>query len=305
VLRPFTLHRPDTAEEACGLLAQLGEDSAPYAGGTELLLLMKLGLLRPRHLVDLKRLAGFDAIRTEGGELVIGAAVTHRMVERSGLVQSRWPIVASVARQIANVRVRNVGTLGGNLAFADPHSDLATLLLALQARVELVSPRGRRELAVAEFVRGPWDTARQADEILASVRLASWPPGAVASYVKFGVHERPTLGIALVLVPGRDGGTRAPVADARLAIGCVNPRPARAAKAEARLRGGGVADLEDVSAEVAALAAASVDAADDLHGSADYKREMVAVFVRRALRAAVARALGEEPVLRYPHAVVA
>jgi carbon-monoxide dehydrogenase medium subunit len=303
VLRPFTLHRPDTAEEACELLTRLGEDAAPYAGGTELLLLMKLGLLRPRHLVDIKRLADFDAIRAEGGGLAIGAAVTHRMLERSGLVQSRWPVVAAVARQIANVRVRNVGTVGGNLAFADPHSDLATLLLALEARVELVSPRGRRELAVAEFVRGPWDTARQPDELLASVRLPPWTPGTVAAYVKFGVHERPTLGIALALVPERAGDARARIAEARLAIGCVNPRPTRVAEAEARLRGGAVADLEDAGAEVAALAAASVDAADDLHGSADYKRAMVAVFVRRALRAALARARGEELAVRYTYAV--
>jgi carbon-monoxide dehydrogenase medium subunit len=305
LLRSFTLHRPETAEEACGLLARLGEEAAPYAGGTELLLMMKLGLLGPRHLIDIKRLAGFDTIRAEGPGLVIGATVTHRMLERSGLVQSRWPLVARVARQIANVRVRNVGTVGGNLAFADPHSDLATLLLALEARVELVSPRGRRELAMAEFIRGPWETARQPDELLSAVRLPAWRPGTTAAYIKFGVHERPTLGIALALVPEHAGDPRARVADARLAIGCVNPRPARVAAAEARLRGGPVADLVGAGAEVAALAAASVDAADDLHGSADYKRAMVEVFVRRALQAALARARGEAPVERYPYAVVA
>jgi len=147
MLRPFALHRPGTAEEACALLATLGEDAAPYAGGTELLLLMKLGLLRPRHLVDVKRLDGFDVI-TDGGSLTLGAAVTHRAVERSPLVAARCPLVAAVARHVANVRVRNVGTVGGNLAFADPHSDLATLFLTLDASVQLVSPRGRRELSI-------------------------------------------------------------------------------------------------------------------------------------------------------------
>ena len=283
MLRPFTLHRPDTSEEACALLARLGEDAAVYAGGTELLLLMKLGLLRPRHLVDVKRIRPFDGI-TDGTHLAIGATVTHRTVERSALVRARCPLVASVARHVANVRVRNVGTVGGNLAFADPHSDLATLFLTLDASVELVSPRGRRELLLADFVRGPWETAREPDELLASVRLVPWPPGTAAAYVKFGVHERPTLGVSVALrLDGADGdgerrGGGARVADAR--VGARGGRVDRGASAD-------------------------TDPADDLYGSADYKREMVAVFVRRALRIAAARARGAEPAARFPHAVVA
>ena len=129
------------------MLAELGEDAAVYAGGTELLLLMKLGLLRPKHLVDVKRIAGFTEI-ADGDRLTIGAAVTHRAIEQSALVRARCPLVGAVARHVANVRVRNVGTLGGNLSFADPHSDPATLLLTLDASVELRSPRGRREHAL-------------------------------------------------------------------------------------------------------------------------------------------------------------
>jgi carbon-monoxide dehydrogenase medium subunit len=308
VLRPFTLHRPDTADEACALLAELGEDAAAYAGGTELLLLMKLGLLRPRHLVDVKRVRGFADI-TDGARLTIGAAVTHRVVERSALVRARCPLVGSVARHVANVRVRNVGTVGGNLAFADPHSDLATLFLTLDATVELLSPRGRRELPLAEFVRGPWETARAADELLGSVSLAPWPSETAAAYVKFGVHERPTLAVAVVLRFDGTGGARRGggdrIADARVAIGCVNPRPTRVAAAEARLTGASISDLDSAARAASDIAAASVDPADDLYGSADYKREMVAVFVRRALRIAASRARGAEPAERFPHAVVA
>jgi carbon-monoxide dehydrogenase medium subunit len=313
VLRPFTLHRPDTAEEACALLAKLGEDAAAYAGGTELLLLMKLGLLRPRHLVDVKRIPGFGEIGSRprgpsGAVLTIGAAVTHRAVERSALVAARCPLVAAVARHVANVRVRNVGTVGGNLAFADPHSDLATLFLTLDASVELVSPRGHRELALDDFVRGPWDTARAADELLASVTLTPWAGDTAAAYVKFGVHERPTLAVAAALrldgtAGARRGGGR--IVDARVAIGCVGPKPTRLAAVEARLAGAPVADLEDAAHAAADIAAAGVDAADDLHGSADYKRAMTAVFVRRALGIAAARARGAEPAARFPHAVVA
>jgi aerobic carbon-monoxide dehydrogenase medium subunit len=304
VLRPFTLHRPATADEACALLARLGEDAVPYAGGTELLLLMKLGLLRPRHLVDVKRIPDFTGI-ADGPRLAIGATVTHRAVERSEVVRARWPLVASVARHVANVRVRNVGTVGGNLAFADPHSDLATLFLALDATVELVSPRGRRELALDDFVRGPWETARAEDELLARIWIA---PGAVeaAAYVKFGVHERPTLGLAVALgLDSARGGSGSRVAEARVAVGCVSPRPTRARAAEARLRGVAVAEIEDVAGAVAEAAAASVDPADDLYGAADYKREMVAVFARRALRVAAGRARGATPAERFPHSVVA
>ena len=304
MLRPFALHRPDTAQEACALLAEHGDDAAVYAGGTELLLLMKLGLLRPRHLVDVKRIGGFGDI-ADGPRLVVGAAVTHRAVERSALVRARCPLVASVARHVANVRVRNVGTVGGNLAFADPHSDLATLFLTLDAVVELVSPRGRREVPLVEFVRGPWETARASDELLASVRLTPWPSETAAAYVKFGVHERPTLAVAAALrVDGnRRGGGR--ILDARIAVGCVGPRPTRVAAAEARVTAASIADFGDAVRAAADVAAASVDPADDLYGSADYKREMVAVFVRRALRIAAARARGVEPAERFPHAVVA
>ena len=302
MLRPFELHRPGTADEACAVLARLGDDAVPYAGGTELLLLMKLGLLRPHHLVDVKRLAGFDAI-TDGGRLTLGAAVTHRMVERSALVRERCALLAAVARHVANVRVRNVGTVGGNLAFADPHSDLATLFLTLDATVELVSPRGRREVALADFVRGAWETVRAADELVAAVHLTPWPHDTAAVYVKFGIHERPTLGVALALVLD---ASRTHVAEARLAIGCVDPRAVRVPSVEGRLRGAAVADLEDTAGAVGELAAGAVDPDDDLHGSADYKREMVAVFVRRALRIAAARARGvAEPTPQFPHAVVA
>ena len=303
MLRPFALHRPETAEEACALLARLGEDAVPYAGGTELLLLMKLGLFRPPHLVDVKRIRELSAL-IDGGRLTIGATVTHRALERSSLVRARCPLVASVARHVANVRVRNVGTVGGNLAFADPHSDLATLFLALDARVELVSPRGRRELALGDFVRGPWETARRPDELLACVRLAPWP--SPAAYVKFGVHERPMLGIAVALgLHGGNGRQAARIQDARVAVGCVGPRPARMAAAEARLRDVAVDQIDDVIGAVSDAAAAGVDPADDLYGSADYKREMVAVFVRRALRVAAARARGVEPATVLPYTVVA
>jgi carbon-monoxide dehydrogenase medium subunit len=272
-----------------------------YAGGTELLLVLKEGLLRVQHLVDVKRIPGLAEIRADNGHVTIGATATHRAVERSEVVRARCPLVSGVARHVANIRVRTVGTVGGNLAFADPHSDLATLFLAFDAVVRLASRDGERELPLAEFVRGPYETARADDEVLAAVDLRPWPARTAGAYVKFGVHERPTLGVAAALMGGGDGEA---VTDARLAIGCVGPRPQRSPAAEERLRGWSPAEVARHADEVAALAIHDLDSVDDLHGSAEYKREMTRVFVRRVLGVAAARAAGREMHERYPHTII-
>jgi aerobic carbon-monoxide dehydrogenase medium subunit len=195
--------------------------------------------------------------------------------------------------------VRNVGTVGGNLAFADPHSDLATLFLVFDATVRLESATGRRELTLGDFVRGPYETARRPDEVLVGVRVGAWPAGTVGVYVKFGLHERPTLGLALALtVDGRR------VSAARLAVGCVSPRPHRVEAAERALVGHAVGALGGVADEIGALAADAVDPVSDRHGSGDYKRELTRVFARRALIAAGARAEGRPLDAHYPHAIV-
>jgi carbon-monoxide dehydrogenase medium subunit len=221
VLRPFALHRPSSLDEVGDLLAEHRGDSAVYAGGTELLLLLKEGFLRVGNLIDLKRVPGLGEITVEDGNVIIGATVAHRTVERSAGLRAACPIVPAVARHVANVRVRHVGTVGGNLAFADPHSDLATLLLTLDGSVRLWRRGRAREVSLAEFMRGPYQTAREEDEILTSVRLHPWPAGTVATYVKVGMHERPPLGIALAVT--LDPRTRA-VADARVAVGCIASR---------------------------------------------------------------------------------
>jgi aerobic carbon-monoxide dehydrogenase medium subunit len=296
VLAAFELHRPATVAEAASLLAAR-PDAALYAGGTELLLLMKAGLVRPADVIDVKRIPDLDRLVDSDDALTIGATATHRRLERSPVVRTRWPLVAGVAAHVANVRVRNVGTVGGNLAFADPHSDLATLFLVFDATVRLASTAGTRELTLGDFVRGPYETARRIDEVLTGVRLHAWPAGTVGVYVKFGLHERPTLGVALTLTV--DGDRR--VSAARLAVGCVSQQPHRIEAAERTLVGRPLGDPGD---EFAALAAAAVDPVSDRHGGADYKRELTRVFARRVLAAAVARAEGRPLDSRYPHAII-
>lgn len=300
MLRPFELHRPATLHGVAELLAEHGNGAALYAGGTELLLLLKEGVLRVRSLIDVKRVAGLGEIIVEDGSVLIGATARHLAVERSAVLREVCPIVPAVARHVANVRVRNVGTVGGNLAFADPHSDLATLFLALDASVRLWRGGREREVPLDEFVRGAYETAREEDEILTAVRLCPWPPATVATYLKFGIHERPTLGVALALT--LDAAAR--VTEARLAVGCVNPRPQRLPAIEARACGRTVADLRADAEPLAVAAAEAVAPVDDLHGSAEYKRDMTRVFVRRAFEIVVARAAGGLGHARYPHTVI-
>jgi len=300
MLRPFALYRPTTLPELGDLLAEHGSDAAIYAGGTELLLLLKEGLIRVRCLIDVKRVAGLDAIASDDGAITIGATARHRAVERSVLLRERCPLLAGVAAHVANVRVRHVGTVGGNLAFADPHSDLATICLAYDGVVSLWSYAGERQVPLTEFVLGAYETARREDEIMTSVRLRPWPRGTAGAYLKFGVYERPTLGVALAVTMSSAGQ----VSEARLAVGCVGPRPLRLPDVEQEMVGATAEDLGDAAKPLADAAAEVVETLADLHGSADYKREMTRVFVRRAVATVAARAAGRDLHERYPHTVV-
>jgi len=294
VLRPFTLERPSTLGEIADLLSADPSESVLYAGGTELLLLMKEGLIRPRRLIDVKAVRDLEAITTDDGTLSIGATVRHRGVERSALVQKRCPLVAGVARHVANVRVRNVGTVGGNLAFADPHSDLATLFLALDGTLGLWSRRGPRDIALADFIRGPYETAREENEVLTSVRLRTWPPQTASAYLKFGVYERPTLGVTVACEPSA----------LRVTVGCVGPRPQRLFEVEEKGTGEPAAALLARAEELGAVAAREVDTVADRHGSVEYKRALTGVCVKRALQVAAARAQGQVVQARYAHTVI-
>ncbi|TAK06373.1 hypothetical protein EPO44_05465, partial [bacterium] len=164
-LRRFQMHQPKSVGEAAEMLAHHGENGRLYAGGTELLLAMKHDLLRYEHLVDIKTVPGLDRIESENSTLRIGGSVTHRAIEKSPLVQERLPVMAEMARHVANVRVRATGTLGGNICFAEPHSDPATLLLALSAKARVQGRRGERKLTMNDIIVGAYETALAQDEI--------------------------------------------------------------------------------------------------------------------------------------------
>ncbi len=286
-LPPFDLHRPGSLEEATELLERYGEDAAFYCGGTELLLLLKLGFASFGHLVDLKGIEELKGVRAENGALAVGAAVTHRELERSPLVRERLPALASMERRVANIRVRQVGTLGGNLCFSDPHSDPATFLLALDAKLECRRRGGpARRLPVSDFVVGPYQTALEPGELLVSVRVPAPPTGAAVVHEKFSFHERPTATVTcLARVEGAE------LAEARIAVGSVGARPERAPEAERLLAGAPASELDPrLLDEVGTLAAEASAPVGDANGSAEYKANLVRVLVGRCLREAVAAA---------------
>jgi carbon-monoxide dehydrogenase medium subunit len=261
ILSDFQLHRPATVDEAVQLRGELGDGAALYAGGTELLLAMKMGVLDYEHLIDVKRIDGLRGIDVRDGSLWIGAGTTHREIETSTVVQERLPALATLERHVANVRVRAAGTLAGNLAFGEPHADPAALLTALDATVELAGSGGRRSVAVEEFILGAYETDLGDDELIEAVVVPLPDAQTTATYLKFQVLERPTVGVAAA---ARNGD--APV----VVVGAVDERPIRVDA------DGDVDDYVNAARE-------AIDPVDDLSGSAEYKRHLTGVMVRRAL----------------------
>jgi carbon-monoxide dehydrogenase medium subunit len=282
-LRRFVLHQPQGVSEASELLDRYGEKARLYAGGTELLLAMKHDLLRYEHLVDAKTVPSLNQIDLQDSYLRIGATVTHRAIERSPLVRDYIPVMAEMTAQVANVRVRATGTLGGNLCFAEPHSDPATLLISLRARTRIQGRAGEKTVPIDELIVGAYETTLGSDELLTAIEIPLPARTQRAAYLKFQVHERPLLGLALVL--NMDDAGRV-VREATAVVGCVSPRPCRSEKAEALLIG----LIDKVKGQLTDAGEALADAADpmdDLEGGADYKRHLVGVLLRRAFTQAL------------------
>ena len=286
MLRPFELHRAGSVAEASTLMEEFGEEAVLYAGGTELLLLMKLGFAAFGHLVDIKPIEELAGIEARDGVLRIGAAVTHRDIEHSALVATTWPSIVQMERHVANVRVRTAGTLGGNLAFADPHSDPATFLLAADAQLVLGRGEQRRRLSIPAFVLGPYTTALEPGELVVAIEVPAPPPNSGMAHLRFAFHERPAVTVSCLtrVVDGR-------ISEARIAVGSVGVSPVRALDGEALL-----IDLDASDPDAAAMAAAGTAAAiasdpvADANGSVEYKGHLVGVMVGRAVRAAIADA---------------
>jgi carbon-monoxide dehydrogenase medium subunit len=282
----FEYHAPASVAEATALLARHGEDAKVLSGGQSLIPLMKLRLATPPHVVDINRIPGLDHVREADGVLRIGALVREADLDGSDLVRRRYPLLHDTSRVIADPLVRNLATVCGNLAHADPANDHPAAMLALGAEVVAVGPRGERRIPIADFFTGPFSTALQADEILAEVRVPAPTAQSGGAYLKL---ERKVGDFATAAVAVQLSLTAAGVCErGGIALTNVGPTPIRARRAVARLEGRRL-DEPDIK-QAAALAAEEAEPTSDLRGPAEYKRDLVRVLTARALRRALERA---------------
>jgi len=280
-MRRFDLLEPRFLQDACAALAS-DPEAKVVAGGTALLSMIRQGLFSPKTLVNLHKVRDASAISFDPSQgLRIGALATLHEIEDSPVVKQRYPVLAQACHSVANIRIRNMATIGGNLAHGDSQSDPPTALVALDASVELKSWRATRQMKLADFLLGSYETALEPSELVAALLLPPPPAHMKGGYVKFTAgssQERPCAGVA-TLARMENGICR----ELRLAVGAVSPRPVRVAAGErmARERHLTPSLVEDIAVE----AARAVDPIDDLRGPADYKRHLVGVLARRALAA--------------------
>jgi carbon-monoxide dehydrogenase medium subunit len=284
----FEYHAPASVQDALGLLGRYKDDAKLLAGGHSLVPMMKLRLAQPKHVIDLRKVSGLAGIREEGGAIVVGAMTTHWQIESSAVVKAKCPILAETASVIGDPQVRNLGTIGGSLAHADPAADQPAAVIALGAEMVCEGPRGRRTVKVDDWFQGLMATALREDEILVEIRAPAWPAGTGTAYMKFPhpASRFAIVGVGAVVTLDREGKCT----KAGVGVTGAGTKAVRAKGVEAGLVG---KKLEAATIEAAAQKAADgVDVQADLQGSVEYKQHLCRVFAKRAITKAVERARG-------------
>jgi aerobic carbon-monoxide dehydrogenase medium subunit len=284
----FDYHAPKTIGEAVELLGRFGDEAKVLSGGQSLLPMLKLRLAQPGHLIDIGRIPGLEYVEEKDGVLAIGGRTRESALERSEVVRARYPLLADTAAVIADPIVRNLATVGGNLAHGDPANDHPAAMMALGARVVATGPKGQREIAVEDLFTGLFTTALAPDEILTEIRVPKPAPRSGGAYEKLErkVGDFATAAAAVQLTLSAKGEVE------RVGIALTNagPTPVKAKEAERFLVG---KKLDDAAvAEAARLAARAANPTADRRGTVEYKREMARVLAARALRRAAGRAAG-------------
>jgi carbon-monoxide dehydrogenase medium subunit len=284
----FDYLAPRTVEEALDTLAERGEDAKVLAGGQSLIPLLKLRFAAPEVLVDINRLPGLDTLAEDDGWLWVGPLVRHRDAERSALLRERYPTMAAAAPQISDPLVRNLGTVCGSLAHADPSGDWGAVMIAMGAELVARKRGGERTIPVRELFTGPFTTTLEPDELAAGVRVpARERTGGTYLKLERKVGDFATAAVAVRLTLGEDGR----IADAGIGLTAVGPTNLAAAEAEDALRG--ATPGEEVFQEAAELAAQAATPGSDLRGTSEYKRNVVRTFTQRGLREAAAMAANQ------------
>src|SRR5712691_13389249 len=281
----FDYVRPQTLAKAIQVLSENGNRAKVLAGGQSLIPVLKLRLANPRVLVDINDLPGLAFIEERDGQLRIGALSRHRDFEQSKLIRGKYPIFSDVASVLGDPQVRNLGTIGGALAHADPASDWGTALLALEAELIARGPNGARTISIDRFFKDPFTTSLRSSELLTEIRLPKSEPGDGGAYLKLKrkTGDFATVGVAvqLGLDPKRN------VSGVRIGLAAVGSTPVRAIGAENALTGKRAGPA--AFAEAAKIAAQEAKPASDLRGTQEYKRAMIEVFTRRASDTAAER----------------
>ncbi len=284
-MSPFELAEPRSLKAALKILDANDPSVRVFGGGTALMLMMKAGVFQPTRLISLRGIEKRYAKVTSGqdGSLHIGALITLSALGRTAMVKKRAPVIVDALRTLSNVRVRNVATLGGHLAHADPHMDLPPVLIALGAQVVTAATTGSRTLAVADLLTGYFETALAPNELISEIIVPS-QTGWRSAYIKLttrAADDWPTLGIAVSLQT--DGKV---IQDARFVVSAATEKPLRLPSVETALRGATISDA--VLARVGEAAVAEAELTGDAHGSAAYKTELLRVYAGRAVRKALA-----------------
>jgi len=284
----FEYFSPQTLSEAIALLQKHGSDAKILAGGQSLIPLMKLRMASPKSLIDLNRISGLSYIKEADGFLTIGALTRESDIDSSDLIRGKYPILADTATVIADPLVRNMATVGGNLAHADPANDHPATMLALGCEVVATGPKGARKIPIGEFFTDIFTTSLRPDEILTEIRIPVPPARSGGAYLKVERKVGDFAAAAVAVQITLDGNNVK-----RVGIGLTNvgPTPIKAKRAEKALEGKAI-DERNIG-EAARIASEEAQPTDDLRGSAEYKRSLIRVLTVRALQKGIARAKGE------------
>ncbi len=284
ILPEFKYLAPRTVEEAIELLSKYGEEAKVLAGGTDLLVRMKQGVLRPKYLISINRIKELSYIEDRGDHVAIGAATKLRALERSDLIKELFPALHEAVESMAGVQIRNMGTIGGNLCNASPAADTAPPLLVFEAEVVIAGPNGRRVVPITQFFTGPGKTVMARNELLIEVRVPKPVKPTGSAFIKIARVAMDLAKVNIAVALRMNGNV---VEDVKVALGSVAPTPMRAYRTEEFLKGKEL--TEDVMWEAAKIVRTEVKPITDIRSTAEYRREVSGVILVDALKKAIDR----------------